>query len=492
VNKLCIILMVFMFSVDTTMLSTIIPQIVASLGQMQLYPFMSAGFLLAFVLATPVFGTVCDRVGGRRAGLTAVAIFLGGSFLCGRALSMQELIIARLIQGIGAGGMVNTSYFIVGKIYSQDSSRSRMQAILSIVWACGSIFGPLIAAFITTEFGWRWVFFINLPIGLLVSYFLRLLPSESAKNTHEPFDFWGLFLFASGSLLIFFGLQVLFAEDRIWLKSSLLTAGIILNSCFLVHAFLVRAPLIPFKLLGTSSIGICVLFGFFSGICITTASSMISLYTQGVLRESLRTTGYVITIMSLAWAAGSITCGLLINSLGLRKVIAVGMVLLLVGFSKLAFFSTHDSIYSFLIAISAIGVGLGIMLNSTIVGVQGAAEKHFLGRTTALLSLIRTGGSALGSAISGMLQVFSFRYYLQAGSQRELSSAISTLLIARPEKFLEPDFLKKISVSEGDVLRQYLAYSIENVFFVPIFLLILLLPFCYFLPFATNTAPKEK
>ena len=484
-NKLCIILMLLMYAVDTTALSTIFPQVVASLGEMSLYPFMGAGFLLAFVLATPVFGTVCDRIGGRRAGFAAVVIFLCGSALCGAASTMQQLIIARLIQGVGAGGMVNTGQFLVTRIYTLDSARSLMQAALSVVWACGSIFGPLIAAAITVEIGWRWVFFINLPIGLFVMYCLRFVPREQARATNEPFDFLGLGLFVSGSLLIFFGLQLLLAHDRLLVKSALLVPGVLLTLLFLVRSFRISAPLVPLKLLASPIIGVCVLFGLFTGVCMTATGSMVSLYIQGALRESLTTTGFVITAMSMAWAMGSILCGLLIGRVGLKWVMVIGTLFLLGGFSKLAFFSSHDSMIAFVGAVACVGMGLGILVNSTIVGVQGAAERHFVGRTLSLLSLVRAGGAGVGSAISGLIQLFSFRYYLLA-NERGVSEEVSTLLVSHPERFLEAGFASKTSASEFSLLQKLFAASIENVFYVPLIALFLLLPLCYLLPFATR------
>jgi len=484
-DKLCIILMLLMYAVDTTALSTIFPQVVASLGEMSLYPFMGAGFLLAFVLATPVFGTVCDRIGGRRAAFTAVIIFLCGSALCGAAQTMQQLVIARLIQGVGAGGMVNTGQFLITRIYTLDSARSLMQAALSVVWACGSIFGPLIAAIITVEVGWRWVFFINLPIGLFVLYCLRFMPREQGRATNEPFDFLGLGFFVSGSLLIFFGLQMLLAHDQPFARYVLLVPGALFTTLFLVRSFFIPAPLVPLKLLASPVIGVCVLFGLFTGVCMTTTGSMVSLYIQGALRESLTTTGFVITAMSVAWAAGSILCGLLIGRVGLKWVMVIGILLLLGGFSKLAFLPSHDSMMAFVAAVACVGMGLGILVNSTIVGVQGAAERHFVGRTLSLLSLVRAGGAGLGSAISGLIQLFSFRHSLLA-SENGVSEGVAALLVSHPERFLGADFASTTNASEFSLLQKLFAASIENVFFMPLVAFFLLLPLCYFLPFATR------
>lgn len=482
---IAIVLFIFVTAIDITVLATIMPHIIASLGDMQLYPLMSSAYLMAFFLTTPVFGKVADHFGCKKAAFIAMGLFLFGSLFCGLSLTMKQLIASRLIQGMGAAGLTNIAFITVGRLYTTDSRRSMMQAILSSVWATASIVGPLFGAYLTLLFSWRLVFLINLPIGLFALFFLK-----SYKETHtkldEHFDKKGVFLFVGGLLLLFLttgriaasGVGSYFGGYKLMLIA--ISLGML--AYFVKRCLTITSPLIPLKVLKTPLIATCIAFGIISGGCLTISNTLISLYIQGALRESLQSAGFVITATSLGWTAGSFFCGFLLHRIGLRAVALVAIFVMITGFGLLARANPSNTLYYLIFANAVLGFGLGSIINMTITGVQKAATSKLLGRATSFLSLVRSGGASLGAITAGFLQLYYFRYQLETSPNSAISQKVRDLLLSQPEKFLDQTFSSQVALEEFQTLCSYFALSIEKVFMLPIILLLLSIPLAFFLP----------
>ncbi|MDB6080935.1 MAG: drug resistance transporter, drug:H+ antiporter-2 family protein [Chlamydiia bacterium] len=483
--KIAIVLFTFMTAIDITVLATIMPHIIASLGDMQLYPLMSSAYLVSFFLITPIFGKVADHFGCKKAAFIAMGLFLVGSLFCGLSHSMRELIASRLLQGMGAAGLTNISFITIGKLYKEDSKRSLMQAALSTVWATASIVGPLFGAYLTLLYSWRFVFLINLPIGLLALFFLSSFKEVHVK-LEEKFDKKSIGLFMGGTLLLFLTTGRIAASGiggylGVY-KILLLIISFGLLALFVKRSLRIASPLIPFHLLKTPLIATCIAFGIISGACLTISNTLISLYIQGALRESLAKAGYVISATSIGWAIGSFFCGLLLHRIGLRAICFIATGTLITGFSLLSRATTSDTISYLIVSNAVLGFGLGSIVNMTITGVQKAAISKLMGRATSFLSLVRSGGASLGAAAAGFLQLYYFKSALITANESLVSPHISALLTAHPEKFLDKNFCSTIPLEQFHMLCNFFALSIEKVFILPIILLVITLPLAFFLP----------
>ncbi len=478
--KIAILLFTFMTAMDTTILATVMPEIIRSLGQMELYPLMSAAFFFAFFTATPIFGKVVDHFGCMKSAWVAVGLFLLGSLFCGLSFSMHELIVSRLIQGAGAGGLVNICYITIAKLYTTDRERSFMQAILSSVWAVASIVGPFIGASLTMALSWRWAFLINLPIGAIAASFLWSFREKNIQHK-DLFDTKGVILFLVSAGLLFSCFTKAAGEGQMGWKVGAFVLGAIALVCFVRRSFQVSSPLIPFRLLSVPGVALCIAFGFITGICLTTSATLVSLYIQGAMRLSVRIAGFVVTASSIGWVIGAFLCSYSIARIGWQWVACVAIGAVILGFSLFAFASIHNTLLYFIVACSIIGLGLGPLINLTILGVQKAAEAKLIGRATTFLSLTRTLGAGIGAAFAGFLQLTFFQKELRAVIGDQVSQGIGEALINTPSKFLEPAFIASIPPAELSLLCELFSSSIEKVFFVPIVLLLAALSCVFFL-----------
>jgi len=200
-------LVIFLFAIDATIVSTAMPTIVARLGGLELYSWVFSVYMLTSALATPLFGKLSDLYSRRRLMLIGIAIFVIGSTFCGAAQSMEALVIFRAIQGLGGGAIYSLSFILVGVLYA-PKERARMQGVISSIWGVASVLGPLAGGIIVENWSWRWAFFVNLPvaavsIGLIVA---GLKETQVEKRAHK-LDIAGTFTLLSALLLLFYALS---------------------------------------------------------------------------------------------------------------------------------------------------------------------------------------------------------------------------------------------------------------------------------------------
>ena len=480
----------FMASLETSALTTSLPTIISSLGQMPLYPFMNGGFYVASLIATPAFGNLSDRIGTKKSMLIALSVFVFGSLLSGLSASMQYLILARIVQGIGSGSIVCLCFIMVANIYEHDESRSLMLALMSVAWTAGSIFGPIIGAFLAQEYSWRWIFFVNVPIcsAALVLLFFSKIP-QIQKSKH-PFDVRGLVLFAISLISIFFGIQ-LKALDVSYIAYALMVFGSIMLLFFAKRSMHTHHALIPFKLLKKPTVFLCILTGLIIGFCLTVSSSLLSIYMKGACRLTLYDIGIVVTTMSIGWSIGSLLNGVLIRKVTMRLLFILGCASLLFGFIRLDSATIESPIMYFVVTNFFVGIGLGFLMNSTMVSMQRVSHTDIVGSATSFLSITRNLGCSLGYLLGGILQIIFFKAQIEK-NQKFFSEETFSILMNRPDKFLLPGFSTEVLKDELIRAQELFSYAIEQVFYIPIWLLGLLLIFFIFSSSDWFVRPKRK
>ena len=384
-------------ALEATVVSTAMPTIIATLGGLAHYSWVFSAYLLTSTASVPIWGRLSDLYGRRRMYLTGVAIFLVGSVLCGTATTMVQLIAARALQGLGAGGIIPLSMTIVGELY-QLSERARAQALFSGVWGVASIAGPLVGGYITDYLSWQWVFYLNVPFGILATAVIALAYPASRGLKPVRVDWLGAALLFSGvsTLLIALGGDV--GNVVPWLAAA---AALIVG--FVMVERRAPEPLLPVDLLHTPVIARSLVVVFLVGIALFGAIAFIPLYVQGVLGGTATQAGQVLTPLFLGWVVMSIVGARLTVKLGYRVVAISGSVLMTAGFIGLSLLDAQTPRMVLLVSCTVLGAGMGTQMLSLLLAVQHGVDRSRLGLATSLNQFSRSIGAAVGVAAMGAI-----------------------------------------------------------------------------------------
>jgi EmrB/QacA subfamily drug resistance transporter len=395
-------LALFMSAVEVTIVATALPQIVGKLGGFALYTWVFSGFLLTQTATILVFGKLADLYGRRPVLIAGMIVFLIGSTLCGLAWSMPALIAFRLLQGLGAGSIQPVAITIVGDLYDV-SERPRVQGWLSSVWGFAAIVGPLAGGIIVEALSWRWIFWINVPVGICAIAGLALFYHEHVEHRRHAIDYAGTIFFcaAMGSLLV-----ALMQGGVAWPWASLQTA---LLAALFIAAFALyvarerRAaePMIDHRLWRTPLIARVNASALFGGATIIGVTSFVPIDVQGVLERSAIVAGFALTAMSVGWPVASTLSGRFLRAFDARGTVRIGGGLLFLGTLLLAVMPRTAGPAWIGLGSFIIGFGMGLLNTTFIILIQGSVAWEQRGSATAANVFSRMLGSTLGAAILG-------------------------------------------------------------------------------------------
>ena len=390
----------FMAAVEVTVISTAMPTIVGRLGGFRLFSWTFGIYLLTQAVMTPLYGRLADSFGRRAVYLGSTALFLAGSLLCGCAWSMVSLIVFRAIQGIGGGGLAPMATTIIGDI-CKPGDRARIMGYVSGIWGIAAIVGPLLGAFFVHTLGWPFVFWVNLPIGLITMAMVARYLTESDQNkTHTPIDL-------PGSALLILGLGIMMAAlvdfDQLGLPRllGLLAVAAIALAGFGVRERQLRHPLLPLHLMRQPLLLAANASALLGGGLLIGMTAFLPTWVQGVAGGGALAAGINIGVMTVAWTATSMTLGRAIGRLGNRPMALGAAVVLLAGTVGLLLVAGGRSLL--LVDLVSIPIGAGMGLTSIVftVAVQSGVAHTDRGRATALFFFNRLMGQALGAAAFG-------------------------------------------------------------------------------------------
>lgn len=399
-----LLLVLFLAAIETTVLTTAMPKIIPSLGGKELYHWVFVAFMISSTVVTPFYGKLADRLGVRTCMLFAVGVFLVGSALCGSAQNMPQLIAFRALQGIGAAGLTGLTMIAFGVLFSPEERGSK-QALTSTVWGVSCLVGPSIGALLVTYGSWRWIFWLNVPLGLLGTWlFYQNYPAHEDVSEKVPFDFKG------GALMfpILLILMLCLSSYQLWTLAGYLVVAALLY-LFLKHEKKVADPLVPLHFFQLKDFNLATLISFGSNITMFTALTYIPYYLQQVRLYTPLDSGYVLTPMIFCWPLCSAISGRLVNRLGFRTLIVCGCGLMSIGALFWSF--TPDVPLGVYAAFSCfLGAGMGMMNAMTIILIQVVVKPREIGAASSTLNLFRNIGSALGVNTLGALQVTLLAY----------------------------------------------------------------------------------
>src|SRR4051812_11494482 len=398
-----LLLVMLLAALDSTIVSTALPTIVGDLGGLEHLAWVVTGYLLAQTIVTPIYGKLGDLYGRKIVLQSAVVLFLAGSALCGLSRTMMQLVAFRALQGLGGGGLMVTSQAVVGDIIP-PRDRGRYQGIFGAVFGLSSIAGPLLGGYFTTHLSWRWIFYINLPLGVAALVVLAATLPSIARRAVRAIDYTGAALLAvvlSAITLI----SDVGGTTYPW--SSPMALGLIAVSLIALVLFTLverraKEPVLPLHLFRqqtfviTSAVGLIVGFALFGSV------TYFPLYLQVVKGVSPTGSGMQMIPMMGGMLVTSITSGQLISRTGRYKIFPiVGTAVMAVGLLLLSRLTAHSSDVTASLLLLVLGVGLGLVMQVLVIAVQNAVDYRDLGVATSGATLFRLVGGSLGTAILG-------------------------------------------------------------------------------------------
>ena len=386
-------------SIEGTIVATVMPDIVGDLGGFDLFSWVFTGYLLTQAVIIPIYGRLADVHGRRRMLLVATALFALGSILCGCAWNMLSLVVFRVAQGIGAGGLVPVSQTVVGDLYT-PVERARISGYLSSMWAIGSIIGPLLGAFLIAHTSWSWVFWINVPIAAAAALMLVLWLKEEPQHHERRIDYGGAVLLTAGSALLMFALVEVGHFD-VTVLAALVAIGLVLLVWFFRLEQRSPDPMLPVTLLKNRMVASASLGGLFSGAILMGATAFVSIFVQAVMGRSALTAGLVLTTPSVTWVIGSVSSGRMMLRHSYRATIATGGLLLLAGGIIMVMLDGDSGPLVAGIGVGLVGIGMGLTTNTYTVSAQGSVGWAQRGIATSTMMFMRQVGQAAGAAIFG-------------------------------------------------------------------------------------------
>ena len=407
-------------ALEATVVGTAMPTIVATLGGLAHYSWVFSAYLLTSTASVPIWGRLSDLYGRRRMYLLAVGAFLLGSVACGASTTMLQLIAARAVQGLGAGGIIPLTMTIIGELYSL-TERPRTQALFSGVWGTASILGPLVGGYITDALSWRWVFYVNIPFGLLCVAVIASAYPPSRGTSPVKVDWLGAGLLFScvSALLIALG-----AETRVMAWAA---AALALFVAFVLVERRQSEPILPVDLLSHRVISRTLAVVFLVGVALFGAIAFVPLFVQGVMGGTATQAGQVLTPLFLGWVTMSVVGAKITVRIGYRVVAIAGSVLMTAGFIGLTRLDVNSGHLLLLGSCSVLGAGMGCQMLSLLLAVQHGVERSRLGIATSLNQFARSIGAAIGVAAMGAIMARSIAGVALPG-EGSLSAATSMAL----------------------------------------------------------------
>ena len=433
-------------ALDSTVVGTAMPTIIGQLGGIDQYGWVFAAYLLTATTTVPVFSTLADVHGRKPIFLIGLAMFVGGSMLCGVSQSMLQLIIFRAVQGLGAGAVTPIAFTIIGDIFG-PRERARMQGLFSSVWGVSAIIGPALGGLITATVGWRWAFYINVPVGLAAALLIGLALTEHVQHRQHRLDWLGTVTLTGGVALLLLGVsegsRIGFANATV---VGMLAGAAILLLVFARNETRAAEPLIDIDLLRKPIIAAGLAIGTLAGVVMFGLTAYLPPVVQGVHGGSPLEAGLAVGAMSIGWPIGSIIAGRAMLRFGSRPVVVVGTGLLVVGSALLTQAAPIQPLWYSALGAAVVGFGMGLVSTPLLVSIQTVVSWNKRGQATGLVQFSRTIGGAVGTGLMGAI----------------LASAVG----AQASAILDPVSRGSIAPAELGTIRDSLAGGLGLIFVI--------------------------
>jgi EmrB/QacA subfamily drug resistance transporter len=398
----------FMASMDMQIVVTALPTIAGELGNLHLFGWVGSAYLLSTAAVSPFYGKLGDMYGRKIVVMVAIVLFLIGSAICGMAWSMESLIAARVLQGIGGGGLMVSAFAMIGELFG-PRERAKYQGYTSAVFALSSILGPVAGGYITDLFGWRWVFLVNLPIGIVVLFVIGVAMKRKFVEKQHKVDWLGGVLIAiATTAIVYWGDHVLDPNGPDLLTFILPVIGIAAGIAFVRVENRSVEPIIPLRLFRNHTISIVAGVSVLAGASTLGMFFYFALYFQTLTGLGPAEVGFLFLPASATSMVVSVIAGRIIATTGRYKwmpvaAMAIGAALM-VGFT---FIDSSTSLWVLGIMMAVFGISMGLQFQVLMVAIQAAAPPSDIGAATGVVTQARTVGASLGLAVNGAVMTWA-------------------------------------------------------------------------------------
>ena len=428
-------------ALDQTVVGTVMPTVVGELGGIDRYAWVFSAYLLLLTVATPISGRLADLVGRKPVYLVGLGIFVAGSTLVGLCQNMDQLVLSRAVQGIGAGALFAVGATVIGDLFSARM-RARMQGVFSGVWTAAALVGPAIGSAIVETLSWRWAFFLNVPVGLAAGALLVVGLRETHVDRHGRFDVPGAALLSGGTVSLLLAVSGTRPE-------VLFGVAVVCVVLFVGVERRVSDPLVDLALLRVGSVGACLVLTALVSVLLFGVITYLPPFVQGVQGARPIEVGLLVSAMSVGWSVGSIGAGAFLGRLGTRSTIRIGAFCLLIGAALLVLIDRSTPLVVPAAAAFASGIGIGSTWTAILVAVQSGVPQGSRGIATSLALFTQSLGAAVGVGSLGALLALSL------GAN---ATAVSPLLDRGSAPLIEPARLLELTaILAGALHRVYAA-----------------------------------
>jgi EmrB/QacA subfamily drug resistance transporter len=400
-----VMLALLLAALDQTIVGTAMPRIIADLNGFDKYAWVTTAYLVTSTVTVPIAGKLGDLFGRKPFILAGMAGFMAMSWLCGFSQNMTELIIFRAAQGLFGGVLFASVFTVLADIFTPQT-RARMQGVFGGVFGLASVIGPAAGGYITDNWGWRWVFYVNIPVGVLgIALLFAFLPYVRSKATWRDIDFAGAFLLMAGLVPILVSLSNTSTYGwQSWQTLVPLIGGFVMLVAFVVVEHFEAEPIVPLSLFKNRAFTISVIVGALSGFGMFGALIFVPLIFQGVLGVSATNSGTLITPMMFGLIGASILSGQLMVRIRQYKWLGtIGAAIMAVGVFLLSEVTVHSTQFQVTSALVIVGAGLGLTFPLYLNAVQSAVDRKFLGVVSSNMQFFRNMGGTIATAIFGSI-----------------------------------------------------------------------------------------
>ena len=442
-----VMLALFFASLDQTVVGTALPRIITDLGGFAQYTWVVTAYIIASTVTLLIAGKLSDMYGRKWFLTGGIAVFIVGSVLCGTSQTMLQLITFRALQGIGAGAIMGLSFITIGDLFS-PAERGKYVGLLSGVFGLSAVIGPTLGGYITDNLSWNWVFYINIPFGILIMLlFIFFFPQLRPGIRKHRVDYAGIITLIL--TVVPFMLALTWAGvDYDWLSFPILFMfdfSLAMLLLFLIIESRAKEPILPLWIFSNRIVSVSSIVTFILGFGMFTGIIFIPLYFQGVLGTSATASGSFLTPMMLGLVVGSVISGQVLSRAGghYRLQGTAGIIIMALGLFLLSRMTVETSYAMAIMNIVVMGFGLGITMPMYVIAVQNAMPYSVLGIATSTNAFFRSIGGALGLAVVGSVMINRFATEFKGGLPPEVSAVVPSeqlsSIIDNPQALVSPE-----------------------------------------------------
>src|SRR6266567_1541671 len=489
-------LALFLAALDQTIVGTALPRIVADLNGLDYFAWVATAYLVTSTTLTPIAGKLGDLFGRKPFLLAGMIGFVLASALCGQAQDMTQLIVFRGIQGIFGGVLFATVFTVIGDLFPPEQ-RGRAQGLFGAVFGLSSIVGPTAGGFITDHWSWRWVFEVNIPVGIIaVLVVLAGLPYVRSKASWRDIDFWGALTLAAGIVPLLIGLSI--TRDHAWTSpqvTGLLAIAAIMLGAFVFVESRVEHPIVPLHLFKNSTFTVSMLVGFLTAFGMFGSILFTPLVFQGVLGISATNSGALITPMMFGLLGASTATGFIMRRIRYYRFLGtLGVAIMIFGMWLLSQVTPSVPEWHVVADLIVVGTGIGVTFPLYLTAVQTALPREFLGVASSQIQFWRNLGGTVGSAILGAVLANRLPEYLKVrvADLHLPTQVLNNLPAGNANAILQPGLLAQLPAPFVAAIRFALSDTLRDIYlFAGAILVVALISTVFLKEVDLSTAPAR-